>query len=154
MIIDYTSYNAENELTKLSNQMTSNRYMLELQSNPNCISYIEPYVNRVVSDLGINEEIYGNILISLTEAVNNAIIHGNKEDDSKKVRIKLLEKSNQIAFQISDDGPGFDVNSLPDPTAPENIMKLGGRGVFLMQQLSDDIQFKDNGSTVEINFNI
>jgi serine/threonine-protein kinase RsbW len=134
--------------------MTSNRYMLELQSNPNCISHIEPYVNKVVEDFGINEEIYGNILISLTEAVNNAIIHGNKEDNSKTVRIKLLEKRNQIAFQISDDGPGFDVEELPDPTAPENIMKLGGRGVFLMQQLSDNIQFMNNGSTVEINFNI
>ena len=134
--------------------MTSNRYMLELQSNPNCITYIEPYVNRVVEDFGINEEIYGNILISLTEAVNNAIIHGNKEDDSKTVRIKLLEKRNQIAFQISDDGPGFNVDELPDPTAPENIMKLGGRGVFLMQQLSDDIKFMNNGSTVEIDFNL
>jgi serine/threonine-protein kinase RsbW len=65
-----------------------------------------------------------------------------------------LEKRNQIAFQISDDGPGFNVDELPDPTAPENIMKLGGRGVFLMQQLSDDIKFMNNGSTVEINFNL
>lgn len=136
--------------------MTSTRYMLELQSNPNSISHIEPYVNQIVADFGINDEIYGNILISLTEAVNNAILHGNKEDLSKKVVIKLVDKNpqNQIAFQISDDGPGFDFDQLPDPTAPENIMKLGGRGVFLMQQLSDDIAFMDNGSTVQINFNL
>ncbi len=136
--------------------MTSTPYMLELQSNPGNVSHIEPYVNRIVEDFGINDEIYGNILISLTEAVNNAIIHGNQEDISKTVRIKLLEKKarKQIAFQISDDGPGFNYEHLPDPTAPENIMKLGGRGVFLMQQLSDNIQFMNNGSTVEINFNI
>lgn len=134
--------------------MTSTRYMLELQSNPSSISHIEPYVNQIVEDFGINDEIYGNILISLTEAVNNAIIHGNKEDLSKKVVIKLVDKnpSDQIAFQISDDGPGFDFDELPDPTAPENILKLGGRGVFLMQQLSDNIQFMDNGSTVQMNF--
>lgn len=134
--------------------MTSTRYMLELQSNPNSISHIEPYVNQIVSDFGINDEIYGNILISLTEAVNNAIIHGNKEDLSKKVVIKLVDNNpqNQIAFQISDDGPGFDFEELPDPTAPENILKLGGRGVFLMQQLSDNIKFMDNGSTVQMNF--
>lgn len=136
--------------------MTSTRYMLELQSNPGSISYIEPYVNRIVEDFGIDDEIYGNILISLTEAVNNAIIHGNKKDFSKMVRIKLLQKRSrkQIAFQVSDDGPGFNFEQLPDPTAPENIMKLGGRGVFLMQQLSDNMEFMDNGSTVEINFNI
>lgn len=134
--------------------MTSTRYMLELKSNPSSISHIEPYVNQIVSDFGINDEIYGNILISLTEAVNNAIIHGNKEDLSKKVVIKLVDNNpqNQIAFQISDDGPGFDFEELPDPTAPENILKLGGRGVFLMQQLSDNIEFMDNGSTVQMNF--
>lgn len=136
--------------------MTSTPYMLELQSNPGSISYIEPYVNRIVEDFGINDEIYGNILISLTEAVNNAIIHGNREDFSKMVRIKLFEKRQrrQIAFRVSDDGSGFNFEQLPDPTAPENIMKLGGRGVFLMQQLADNIEFLDNGSTVEINFNI
>ena len=136
--------------------MTSTRYMLELQSNPSSISHIEPYVNQIVEDFGINDEIYGNILISLTEAVNNAIIHGNKEDLSKKVRIKLVDKNprNQIAFQVSDDGSGFDFDQLPAPTAPENIMKLGGRGVFLMQQLSDTIEFMDNGSTVQMNFNL
>ena len=130
------------------------RYKLELQSNLNSISRIEPYVNKIVSDFGINDEIYGNILIALTEAVNNAILHGNKEDKSKKVVIKLVssQPKKQLVFQISDDGPGFNHKHLPDPTAPENILKLGGRGVFLMRQLSDKIEFMDNGSTVQIRF--
>lgn len=135
--------------------MVSTNYMLELKSNPKSVCHIEPYVNRIVEDFKINEEIYGNILISLTEAVNNAIYHGNKEDVSKTVRIKLANFTNkQIAFEVSDDGNGFNPNDLPDPTAPDNIMKLGGRGVFLMQQLSDDVEFKNNGSTVHINFKI
>jgi serine/threonine-protein kinase RsbW len=134
--------------------MTLTRYKLVLQSNLNSISRIEPYVNQIVSDFGINDEIYGNILIALTEAVNNAILHGNKEDKSKKVTIKLVSNNpkNQLVFQISDDGPGFNHNHIPDPTAPENILKLGGRGVFLMRQLSDKIEFMNNGSTVQIRF--
>lgn len=135
--------------------MVSTNYMLELKSNPKSVCHIEPYVNRIVEDFKINDEIYGNILISLTEAVNNAIYHGNQEDASKTVRIKLANFTNkQIAFEVSDDGNGFNPSDLPDPTAPDNIMKLGGRGVFLMQQLSDDVEFKDNGSTVHINFKI
>ena len=59
-----------------------------------------------------------------------------------------------LAFKISDEGCGFDHESLPDPTSPENILKIGGRGVFLMKQLSDDVLFHDNGSTVEIQFNL
>ena len=134
--------------------MTLTRYKLVLQSNLNSISRIEPYVNQIVSDFGINDEIYGNILIALTEAVNNAILHGNKEDKSKKVTISLVSNhpEKQLVFQISDDGSGFNYSELPDPTAPENILKLGGRGVFLMRQLSDEVEFMDNGSTVQILF--
>ncbi len=135
--------------------MKSATYMLTLHSNPRSVAQIESYVNQIVEDLGINDEIYGNILISLTEAVNNAIYHGNQQDEAKLVKIELAEQSNcQIAFQVSDEGNGFDYHNLPDPTAPENLMKLGGRGVFLMQQLSDDIEFMDNGSTVKIHFRI
>ena len=129
-------------------------YKLVLQSSLSSISRIEPYVNQIVSDFGINDEIYGNILIALTEAVNNAILHGNKEDKSKKVTINLVNnhQKKQLIFQISDDGSGFNHSQLPDPTAPENILKLGGRGVFLMRQLSDEVEFMDNGSTVQILF--
>ena len=128
--------------------------MLELQSNPRNIVHIEPYVNSIVDTYDINGEMYGNILISLTEAVNNAIVHGNKADDSKLVRIVAQRQSQQLAIRVSDEGDGFNYDELPDPTAPENLMKLGGRGVFLMKQLSDDVNYLDNGSTVEIQFRI
>lgn len=135
--------------------MSTNMFMLELQSNPRNINVIESYVDRVVEKFtDINEDMYGNILISLTEAVNNAIIHGNKADESKKVRVNLEKSDNKISFKITDEGPGFDFDELPDPTAPENILKLGGRGVFLMKQLSDNVNFHDNGSTVELRFSL
>ncbi len=128
--------------------------MLELVSDPQNVSKVEPFVEGLVDRYQIQPEVYGNILISLTEAVTNAIMHGNGADEKKKVKVKAEPRSNKIAFLISDEGPGFDYSNLPDPTAPENILKIGGRGVFLMKQLSDLVVFSDNGSTVEIQFSV
>ncbi len=130
-------------------------HMLRLSSNPKNVECIEPFVEKLVEKYKISPDKYGNILISLTEAVTNAIKHGNGGDENKTVQVSIQEVSkNTIAFKVSDEGQGFDYKSVPDPTLPENILKIGGRGVFLMQQLCDNILFYDNGSTVEIQFNI
>ena len=115
---------------------------------------VETFVEKVVAKYCISPDIYGNILISLTEAVTNAITHGNHGDRSKTVYVRLKELQGKLSFRITDEGEGFDFNNLPDPTAPENLLKIGGRGVFLMRQLSDDVVFHDNGSTVEIQFKL
>ncbi|MEO1513972.1 MAG: ATP-binding protein [Bacteroidota bacterium] len=128
--------------------------MLTLASDPKNVARLEPFVERVFEQYKLDPEIYGNILISLTEAVTNAIIHGNENDRSKLVRVQMKKIRKKLAFLISDEGPGFDFDRLPDPTAPENLLKIGGRGVFLMRQLSDEVQFLDNGSTVQIKFNL
>ncbi len=137
-----------------SSTMSKQHAMLSIQSDPKNVACVEPFVEEVVQQYSISPDMYGNILISLTEAVTNAIIHGNDEDFSKKVKIVLKKEENSIAFAVSDEGPGFDFDNLPDPTAPENILKIGGRGVFLMKQLSDEVSFQDEGRTVEIQFNI
>jgi serine/threonine-protein kinase RsbW len=95
-----------------------------------------------------------NILISLTEAVTNAIVHGNRRQENKTVEVKTRKERDRIALLVTDQGAGFDYDNLPDPTAPENLCKCGGRGVFLMRQLSDNIRFFNNGSTVEMVFKI
>ena len=128
--------------------------MLRLPSNPRNVSQVESFVQRLVEKYRISPDLYGNILISLTEAVNNAIIHGNRKDESKTVQIQLSQAKGHIAIRVSDEGRGFDYQSIPDPTAPENLTKIGGRGVFLMQQLSDRIHFHDNGRTVEMQFRL
>jgi len=128
--------------------------MLTLTSDPKNVSRVEPFVEKLIQRYSIDPELYGNILISLTEAVTNAIKHGNAEDESKKVCIKCEKEANKLAIQVIDEGGGFDHQSLPDPTIPENLLKIGGRGVFLMKQLSDKVNFIDNGSTVEIQFKI
>ena len=128
--------------------------MLRLPSNPRNVCQVESFVQRIMEKYRISPDVYGNILISLTEAVNNAIIHGNRKDESKTVQIHLSQNNGHIAIRVSDEGRGFDYKSIPDPTAPENISKCGGRGVFLMQQLCDRVHFHDNGRTVEMQFRL
>ena len=130
-------------------------YLLELSSNAKNIRKIEPYVDEIMRSYCLTEGVYGNILISLTEAVTNAIIHGNREDENKKVMICVKDVNDcNITFLVSDEGRGFDPDKIPDPTSAENILKLGGRGVFLMRQLSDGVTFADEGRTVEIYFKL
>ena len=134
--------------------MSKQHQMLTLTSDPRNVARVETFVEKVVAKYRISPDLYGNILISLTEAVTNAINHGNRGDTTKTVSVRLKELAGKLAFQISDEGEGFDFDNIPDPTAPENLLKIGGRGVFLMRQLSDDVLFRDNGSTVEIQFNL
>lgn len=118
---------------------------LTLDSHPKNIAQVEPYVSKVVEQYEINKDLFGNMLITLTEAVSNAIIHGNSAKISKKVVVSTNCSGRKICFTVQDEGMGFDPDELPDPTAPENILTPGGRGVFLMRQLSDAVTFDDNG---------
>lgn len=135
-------------------EMRADKIMLKLPSNPRNVAVLESFVTRIVEKYRISPDLHCNILVSLTEAVNNAIIHGNCGDESKNVYINLRKQRNTLAIQVTDEGGGFDPRTIPDPTAPENITKCGGRGVFLMQQLSHALRFENNGSTVEMQFKI
>lgn len=115
---------------------------------------IEKMVDEISSEHDINSDIYGNILIAALEAANNAILHGNKLDENKDVRIQINIDENVLKLRIEDSGNGFDFQNIPDPTAPENIENVSGRGVFLMEKLSDKLEFFDNGATVELEFNL
>lgn len=138
----------------MSYQKSTYHPMLKLASDPKNVAVVESFVGKICREYQIQKETYGNILISLTEAVNNAIIHGNKNDENKTVRIQLNKMPDRIAFRVSDEGRGFDAEKLPDPTCPRNLTKCGGRGVFLMRQLCDRIDFYDNGRTVEMHFKL
>ncbi|MCS6980112.1 MAG: ATP-binding protein [Flavobacteriales bacterium] len=100
----------------------------------------------------IPEDLYSKILIALTEAVNNAILHGNQNDARKKIYLNIRESGDYYEFTITDEGSGFDYRHLPNPTDPENITKINGRGVFIMKNLSDYLDFQDNGKTVILKF--
>lgn len=113
---------------------------------------IESFIDNAKERFRLEDDIYGNIMIAVTEAVNNAIKHGNGSDKSKNVALSLTLEENQITFTVSDEGKGFDYHNLPDPTAPENLEKPGGRGIFLMKHLCDEVAFKENGKVVVLNF--
>ena len=125
-----------------------------MPSNPSCICEVEDFVRRLVERLHIDENLYPNILISLTEAVNNAMIHGNQLDDQKEILVSCHEQEHQLQLYISDEGSGFDPFNVPDPTSAERIETEGGRGVFLMKQLTHEIHFLDHGRTVKLMWKI
>ena len=128
---------------------------LALASTPEAVSEVETLMEEIRRDLDVKPDAYANIMVALTEAVNNAVIHGNKSDPTKKVYVEFECPSDfRLLVRVHDEGTGFDPSHLPDPTAPENLERIGGRGVFLMRNLSDSIAFSDNGQEVEMLFNI
>jgi len=118
------------------------------------IRIVESFIDNAKEKFNLDDDIYGNIMVAVTESVNNAIRHGNKNDKKKNVYLSLSLNENLIKFIIKDEGSGFDYHNLPDPTAPENIDKPSGRGIFLMKHLSDEVTFKNEGSEVELCFYI
>lgn len=128
--------------------------MLKLSSNVRSVSKVEPFVEKLVSRYNLDPNRKCDILVSLTEAVTNAIVHGNCESEDKLVKVSTKREKGCISLQVSDEGSGFDMRQLPDPTTPERILECGGRGVFLMKQLCDNLCFRNNGSTVEMRFRI
>ena len=136
---------------------TTNKTMeqqLSFSSKSENLNLVEKLIDDVCAKNNVNEDYYGNILIAITEAVNNAIHHGNKSNPDKSVNVQYSSEGDKLYFTIQDEGPGFDYDNLPDPTDPQNIEKPHGRGVFLMKNLSDKIDFFDGGSTVKIEFNV
>ncbi len=127
---------------------------LKLPSSTNSICRLEEFIKCIADKYNIQAAKYPDILISLTEAVNNAIIHGNKEHQDKHVHIELKETSAGLSFTVHDEGSGFNPKSIPDPTCAEHVDCCGGRGVFLMRQLADEVRYLNNGSSVCMDFSI
>lgn len=118
------------------------------------IVFVEKLIEDICSEYKISEDHYGNILVALTEAVNNAIYHGNKSNPDKNIKICFENHNDSISFKVKDEGEGFNFEEIPDPTDPENIEKPNGRGIFLMRHLADKVDFHENGRTVELKFKI
>ena len=125
---------------------------ISIPSDFGSINQVETLIDNVCSKLQVKEDYYGNVLIAVTEAVNNAIQHGNNSNSSLNVDVAVGDKETDFCFSVKDYGNGFDYNHLPDPTAPENIEKEDGRGIFLMRSLAEEIEFEDGGTNVTIYF--
>ena len=125
---------------------------LRLSSTYKSVADIERLIDKVCTSVGVNEDAYGNVLIAVTEAVNNAIQHGNKENEELSIDVSVKDNQNKVCFSVKDEGVGFDFENLPDPTSPENLLKENGRGIFLMRNLADECLFEENGRIIELVF--
>jgi serine/threonine-protein kinase RsbW len=131
-----------------------NQVKIQIPSLIENIRVVESFIDNSKEEFEFEDDIYGNIMVAVTETVNNAIRHGNKFDKDKNVYLTLQVEDNKLLFEVEDEGPGFDYESLPDPTAPENLENPGGRGIFLMRNLCDEVNFIDNGKKVQLVFNV
>lgn len=128
---------------------------LELPSKMDNVAQLENFLAEVSEEAGIPEERKAIIMLALSEAVTNAVIHGNKQDPSKKVFVTAsLDENSAIHISVQDEGPGFEPQSLPDPLKEDNLMKPSGRGVFLMKQYADDVSYNDKGNKVTLRFSV
>ncbi len=127
---------------------------LVFKSDIKNINLVERLIDDLSDEYNLQDDIYGKLLLSVVEAVNNAIVHGNKMDFDKDVVLEYSIDDTKIDFIITDKGDGFDFNNIPDPTKPENIEKTHGRGIFLMNHLADEIEFTKNGSIVKLSYDI
>jgi serine/threonine-protein kinase RsbW len=125
---------------------------ITINSDIEKLKIVETLVDTLSKKLGVSDEVYGKILISTVEAVNNAILHGNKGDSNKMVTVIISADGNILDITVTDEGEGFEYGNLPDPTDPKNIENLHGRGVFLMRRLADAIEYNSSGNEVKMRF--
>ena len=129
-----------------------NQLKIQIPSLIENIRVVESFIDNSKEKFNIEDDIYGNIMVAVTESVNNAIRHGNKFDKDKNVLLSLFVEQDRIKFEIEDEGNGFNHEALSDPTAPENLENPGGRGIFLMRNLSDEVAFQNDGRKVQLTF--
>ena len=131
------------------------QYTLQLPSKLESVITVENFVDTLSEKYAFSDEIYANVLTCLSEVVINAVVHGNKQNENKKVYLNLeVIEGKRLIFTVADEGEGFDYNNLPDPTSPQNLENLTGRGVFIVKRLADQCIFNTKGNEVELHFKI
>ncbi len=133
--------------------MTEKIYIKEIPSDPEVLPEAEKFILGVAKEVHLNENKFNNLALSFAEAASNSIVHGNKSDTSKKITITIKVNNEKMIVIIKDQGNGFNPNTVPDPTKPENILKDSGRGIHIMKSFLDDLRFnftKDGTETILI----
>jgi serine/threonine-protein kinase RsbW len=127
---------------------------LELITTQNAIHEVEPLLFEAKDLFSIPEEKFYNLMIAVTEGINNAVVHGNNLNSAKKVRFWMHANEHYIEITIEDEGGGFDPDTVEDPRKPENLLKDSGRGVFLMRVLMAEVnyEFTSHGTRLIIKF--
>lgn len=118
------------------------------------INKVRFFLDQVFYESGLDRSNFNRVFLGLSEAVNNSIVHGNSLDEHKRVFISINFHEKQLKIHVKDEGDGFNFNCIEDPTCFENLKKENGRGIFLIRQLADFIQYSDGGRTVMIKYNL
>jgi len=113
---------------------------ITIPSSPDMIAAVDTFLEDWLREKGVPEDTIADLAIAVTELVNNAIKHGNRQDSDKKVTISLSFQKNEVRACVSDEGKGFDPENIPDPLAEENLLKEIGRGIFIVKSLMDDFK--------------
>jgi len=125
---------------------------ISIESQVGNLRIVENAIDEATSVIGISQDNYGKILVSAMEAVNNAIVHGNKSIAEKIVDVEISSENDELIITVTDQGNGFRPEKVPDPTTPENIEELNGRGIYLMSHLADKIEYNKTGNSVKMTF--
>lgn len=134
--------------------MEKKTYYLEIESDPSNMITVEEFINYFAVELNLKEDKLNALLIAVTEAVTNAIRHGNKSDKNKLVFIEVTVEEKYLTIKVKDQGDGFEPSQIPDPTHPDNLLKDSGRGIYLMRIYVDEIYFKKTNNGMETTLKI
>ena len=131
---------------------TTNRSSMTLESELSSVDPVEAKAEKLAREAGFDEDTSSQIAMVAREAVINAILHGNKKDPAKHVQVGFELNEESLRITIADEGAGLDPDSVPDPLAPENILRSSGRGIFLMKAIMDELHFHqlDPGTEIEM----
>lgn len=121
-----------------------------VQSDPEILPELEEFIIGIAEKYNLDKNKFNNLVLSFSEAVSNSMEHGNKLDKSKKVYIKVKVDSEKMTIIIKDEGNGFDLKSVPDPTKQENILKDSGRGIHIMKSFLDNLRYNFTSTGTEV----
>ncbi len=123
---------------------------MTLESELSSVELVEAKAEQLAREGGFDEDTASQIAMVAREAVINAILHGNKRDPAKQVHASFELSDEALNIRIADEGPGLDPDTVPDPLAPENILRSSGRGIFLMRAIMDEVHFHQLNPGTEI----
>lgn len=124
-------------------------YKKEISSDPDNLPLLEEFIINVAKEINLSVEKLNNLTLSVSEAASNGILHGNKLDRNKKLKVKVEINSSKMTVSIKDEGNGFNPVIVPDPTRPENIFKESGRGIHIMKSFLDELKYNFTATGTE-----
>lgn len=137
--------------------MSKSSYLLDrsFRSELSELEQLPPFLEEVENTFTLSDDVKARLMLVLSEALTNAILHGNKLDSEKLARVKVWTENNEkLCVKVEDEGSGFDPAKLPDPLKEDNLLKPSGRGVYLMREYADSVAYNDRGNILQISFSL